>query len=223
MTDMEFDSGQIYHIYNQGNNRQAIFFSRENYRFFLGKIETHVFPYVEILAWCLMPNHFHLMVVVNEVELFLPVTGPVSGSATVSRAPTNRKIDLNHSIGIMLASYTRAINIQEGRSGSLFRQKTKAECLSGTDKVSLSFINTHAGTLIDHAYSDLHYPQICFDYIHNNPVAAGLVSQMTDWEFSSARDYAGLRDGGLVNKKVAGRYLDISWGRDNIERGGENI
>jgi len=29
-----FQAGQYYHIYNRGNNRQDIFFERENYLFF---------------------------------------------------------------------------------------------------------------------------------------------------------------------------------------------
>jgi len=66
---MLFESGHIYHIYNQGNNRQRIFFKRENYLFFLEKIKNHVLPYADILAYCLMPNHFHLMGYVNWVEL----------------------------------------------------------------------------------------------------------------------------------------------------------
>lgn len=47
----------IYHIYNQGNNHRKIFFSQENYLFFLEKIKTYITPYADILAWCLMPNH----------------------------------------------------------------------------------------------------------------------------------------------------------------------
>ena len=66
---MQFDTGHIYHIFNQGNNRQKIFLERENYLFFLRKIHKHVLPFADILAWCLMPNHFHLMVHVNHVEL----------------------------------------------------------------------------------------------------------------------------------------------------------
>ena len=66
---MYFESGGIYHIYNQGNNRQQIFFERQNYLFFVRKIKDYVTPYGNILAWCLMPNHFHLMLEVISVEV----------------------------------------------------------------------------------------------------------------------------------------------------------
>ena len=66
---MQFETGHIFHIYNQGNNRQKIFFNRENYLFFLRKIKIYILPYADILAWCLMPNHFHFMVLVNEITV----------------------------------------------------------------------------------------------------------------------------------------------------------
>ena len=66
---MTFQKGYLYHIYNQGNNHQKIFLNRENYLFFLGKMKSYILSYGDFLAWCLMPNHFHFMVRVNEVEL----------------------------------------------------------------------------------------------------------------------------------------------------------
>ncbi len=185
---MHFEKGDIYHIYNQGNNRQRIFFERENYLFFLRKMREHLLPHVNILAYCLMPNHFHWMVEV------------VSGSATQSRTPTDTP-ELNKSIGILLSSYTRAINKQQNRSGSLFRLKTKAECLTATKGITPSFYKTEFGTRINTHYPEDEYLQICFNYIHQNPVKSGLVNKPEDWEFSSYRDYLGVRNGTLVDKK----------------------
>ena len=53
------------------------------------------------------------------------------------------------------------------------------------------------------------YPQIYFDYIHKNPVKAKLVKNDIDWEFSSAIDYAGIRNGNLINKQVVKGYIDF--------------
>ena len=39
---MIFEIGHLYHIYNQGNNRQQIFFSRDNYLYFLNKVSKHI-------------------------------------------------------------------------------------------------------------------------------------------------------------------------------------
>jgi putative transposase len=57
--------------------------------------------------------------------------------------------------------------------------------------------------------SKLDYAQICFDYIHHNPVKAGLVVEITDWLFSSARDYFETREGDLVNKTRALEFIEI--------------
>ena len=199
---MKLEKGHLYHIYNQGNNKQKVFFDRDNYLFFLKKLNMHVLPYADILAWCLMPNHFHIMVYVKDVE------SNSSGSATLSRAPTSTTF--NQSIGIMLASYTRAINKKTGRSGSLFRPKTKAECLDCTKGITPSFFMNQGITSINISNPEKQYPQICFDYIHANPTKAGLVNKDEKWEFSSARDYLGLRNGKLINKEFALKILEIS-------------
>jgi len=199
---MKFEKGYIYHIYNQGNNRQKIFFNRDNYLFFLKKIQVQITPYSDILAWCLMPNHFHLMVLVNEVSL--PLDALTEGFAS-SESPGSRT--LNQSIGIMLRSYTNAINKQKNTSGSLFRNSTKAECLNCPNGITPSFYNTEFTTQIQVDCPERQYSQVCFDYIHQNPVKAGLVKTETAWEFSSAQDYVGIRNGTLVNKAVASEYV----------------
>jgi len=201
---MQFEKGYIFHIYNQGNNRQKIFFNRENYLFFLRKIKIHITPYADIIAWCLMPNHFHLMVLVNKTELPEQVE---SRGATLSRTPTDEKrMSFNHSIGVMLASYTRAVNKQQNTSGTLFRQKTKAECVNCPKGITPTFVITEGITVIKNKEPEKQYPQVCFNYIHENPVKAKLVKQASDWKFSSARDYAGLRNGTLISRKLAGEY-----------------
>lgn len=202
---MHFEKDRLYHIYNQGNNRQKIFFNRENYLFFLRKVRVQLLPYCDILAYCLMPNHFHFMVEVNKVELEeVPGATGSNGGATPSRTPigTFRK-----SIGILLASYTRAINKQNGSTGSLFRQKTKAECLNCINGTAPSFFNISSGTLINIERPEKIYQQVCFNYIHQNPVRAGLAKRPEEWEFSSAREYAGIRNGTLVNMELARQYV----------------
>ena len=205
---MELIKDNIYHIYNQGNNRQKIFYNRDNYLFFLQKMNDYLLPYCDVLAWCLMPNHFHWMVYVRETELEsvmrrggteidrVTSNREASRGATQSRTPTVS--NLNQAIGIMLSSYTRAINQQQSRSGSLFRQKTKADCITKPIEVSPSYYNLGFGTLIFIPDPDKDYPQICFNYIHQNPVKAALVKNPEDWEFSSFRDLSGLRNGKLI-------------------------
>jgi putative transposase len=199
---MILDRDNIYHIYNQGNNRQIIFFKLENYHYFLKKISEHILPFADIIAYCLMPNHFHLMVYVKQVEIERPT---LSQGSTQSEALTTKQ-RFNDSIGVMLRSYTRAINKQEKMSGSLFRSLTKAECVTKSSGCSPSFYDTSVGTQISIQLPERQYPQVCFEYIHNNPVKAKLVKRPEDWEYSSYKDYYGDRDGKLINRERANEF-----------------
>ena len=187
---MDLEKGNIYHLYNQGNNRGKIFFRKENYHYFLKKIEQHIFPFADLLAWCLMPNHFHLIIAVSDrLTLSHPVT-------------QDYPVTLNSSLAIMLRSYTRAINIQEHRSGSLFRERTKAIWLGSVEGEKIKFENRNMA--IPETLTDLEeeYLHTCLRYIHNNPVKAGLVEKETDWEFSSARDFNSSSDRNLINREL---------------------
>lgn len=159
---MNFTEGCIYHIYNRGNNKQKIFFTESNYLYFQRKLAIELADYCDILAYCLMPNHFHLMVVVKSGE-------------------NNKKRNLNNAIGVLLRSYTRAIQKQEGFIGSLFQQRTKAKELASVD---------------DHI---LDYFLNCANYIHQNPKKAGLVISPEAWPYSSFREYAKLSNEKICN------------------------
>lgn len=55
--------GLIYHIINRGNGRQQVFHTEGDYRAFTDLMtEARERHPVKMLAWCIMPNHFHLLV-----------------------------------------------------------------------------------------------------------------------------------------------------------------
>ncbi len=119
---MEFREFELYHIYNRGNNQQTIFFSPRNYEFFISKIRKHIKPVCEILAWCLMPNHFHFLIYTDNRVL---VTKIINGE--------ERNV-LSEGIRNTLSSYTQAINKQNASTGSLFQQNTRAKLIAGKTK-----------------------------------------------------------------------------------------
>ena len=178
---MVLEEGYVYHIYNKTNNHMPLFYSRENYLFFLDKLKYHISPFCSILAWCLMPTHFHLMVYVNKMKI------------------DKRKEDLNSSIGKMLSSYTRAIQKQQKMTGSIFQNHTKAKCLNQIESISPNYWKTEFGTQLNIEQDHQNYPLVCFNYIHMNPVSDRLVCSPDDWEFSSYRDYYNERNGKLID------------------------
>ncbi len=173
---MEFQANQIYHIYNRGNNKQPIFFKPENYTYFLEKVRKFILPHCEILSYCLMPNHFHFQIYSDE------------RTTQTKRIGTTERNVLSEGIRNLLQTYTKAINIQNTTTGSLFQQNTKAKCLSD---------------------GSIYYSETCFHYIHQNPMKAGLVSKMEDWIYSSFKDFCGFRNGTLCNKDLAFQLLGI--------------
>jgi putative transposase len=181
---MNFSPDHIYHIYNQGNNRQKIFHEKEDYHVFLS-LYKRAFPKIcSTLAWCLMPNHFHFMI------------------HTDKRCEEKKKqggllLDpITNNIRKLLSGYSRIFNKKYKRTGSLFRQKTKANRLSES-KLKLNTDMSDNESFIT-----------CFNYIHQNPIRAGLVTKLEDWEFSSFRDYAGLRNNELCARELAMLYCN---------------
>ncbi|MFC1599675.1 transposase [Patescibacteria group bacterium] len=51
-----------YHVYNRGVSQRKIFLNEADYRFFMYKIAFYKLKYsIELITYCLMPNHFHLL------------------------------------------------------------------------------------------------------------------------------------------------------------------
>ena len=74
---------EFYHIYNRGNSKKDIFINDEDYKFFLLRLRQNLFPETykmdrynriqplpsnsfTLLSYCLMPNHFHLLLKQNK-------------------------------------------------------------------------------------------------------------------------------------------------------------
>lgn len=95
---------------------------------------------------------------------------------------------LSNGFRLLCCSYANEYNKKYGRSGSLYRQKTQAKLLEDEPE---------------------DYPLICFHYIHQNPVKAGLCAKMEDWEYSSFQDHLGRKKGTIAQKKTAYDLLGI--------------
>ena len=178
---MNFLPRNLYHIYNQGNNKELLFKEEVHYHYFLQLFQSYIIPHCETLAWCLMPNHFHFLIYTdNRVELVKKQGGLILDPVT-------------NGFRKLLSAYAHEFNIKNNRSGALFRPKTKSKCLI-TDAQLINGINEND------------YSLNCFNYIHNNAYEAGLVTRHEDWKWSSYRFYAGLRKESLCNMELAKKF-----------------
>jgi REP element-mobilizing transposase RayT len=60
---VQFVQGSHYHLYNRGAGRASVFVDDTDYRDFLLRFKGYVARYqVQVIAYCLMPNHFHFLV-----------------------------------------------------------------------------------------------------------------------------------------------------------------
>ena len=70
-TTIPLEPGFYYHLFNRGNNKQNIFYKQKNYGYFLQKYADYMESYLDTLAYCLLPNHFHLLVKVKDLKTIL--------------------------------------------------------------------------------------------------------------------------------------------------------
>ena len=166
-----------YHIYNRGVNGEDIFVQERNYDLFLKLFEKHLSPVVDLFAYCLLKNHFHMaMKVKSEQEIFeakktLRVSsvnhhhGRQGETANhrhgQSRKPLGSKY-VSDQFSNFFNAYAKTINKAYGRTGSLFQHPFGRVPIT-TDR---QFWNVIA-------------------YIHQNPQKHGFVNDFRDWKYSS--------------------------------------
>ena len=68
--------GYAHHITQRGNNRQAVFFVDQDRQVYLELLQEQAGKYgLEILAYCLMDNHIHLVAIPHEEEALAKAVG----------------------------------------------------------------------------------------------------------------------------------------------------
>lgn len=155
-----------YHIYNRGVNRENIFVEERNYEYFLQLYEKHIQPVAETFAYCLLKNHFHVLVKTRseeEIALIskslisksLRVSETLRDSTTITGYPSKKFSDFFN-------AYAKSINKAYNRVGSLFQHPFGRVPVTSDRQ----FWNVIA-------------------YIHQNPQKHGFVKDFRDWKHSS--------------------------------------
>lgn len=164
------ESGNTYHIWTHANGNENLFRCDENFRYFLRRYQHHVHPVAETFAYCLMPNHLHLMIRVRKEDEILEFVRVKKDDINITLQGLKDLGGLGKVISRQFSnlfnSYTQAYNKMFDRKGSLF-------------------IPNFRRKLID---SDEYFVRL-IAYIHNNPVHHGFVKTPNNWPFSSWHSY----------------------------------
>ncbi|RLC30652.1 MAG: transposase [Deltaproteobacteria bacterium] len=134
--------GAWYHVMNRGRRKEEVFTERKDYIQFIEILkETAELFNMKIAAYCMMPNHYHLLLQTPDGNL--------------SRG-------MRHINGV----YTQRFNRVHKYDGQLFRGRYKS-ILIEADEYLLQLLR----------------------YIHKNPLRAGLIKDLNEYEWSSHRGY----------------------------------
>ena len=128
-----FEPAHYYHIYNRGNNKQTIFKVEENYNYFLKLVKKHLLLIADIYAYCLLSNHFHMIVRIKEEKLF-------------STRFKSGKVKLHQPFSNLFNAYAKAYNKRYQRTGSLFQEHLKRIKIEDENylKNLIIYINTNS-------------------------------------------------------------------------------
>jgi REP element-mobilizing transposase RayT len=104
-----FVPGQYYHVFNHANGGDDLFVDMDDYSQFLLYLQQNALPWLRILAWCLLKNHFHLIIQVRKE----------------SEVPDSRNINaaVGEAFRLAFSLYAQEFNQRHDRGGSLFKKR----------------------------------------------------------------------------------------------------
>ena len=201
--------GNYYHIYNRGIAKANLFYKNGNYEHFLNLYKKYIDPIADTYAYCLMPNHFHLLVRIKEEEEINDISDSVlnelsnmsafaesdsvqSGIPFLNADRSDdtvrlRKLNPARQFSHLFNAHAKYINAIENRTGSLFQRPFKRKK-----------IETEA------------YLKQLVIYIHANPVKHGFAKYCKDYYWSSYQDIISSEPTNIKREQVLNWFNSVS-------------
>lgn len=179
---LEYD--RYFHIYNRGINSCDLFLSDRNYEYFLIKYKQYISPVAETFAWCLMKNHFHLLVKIlpeDEIKFIKQKNGDTRVF------PELKKYNPTRQFSHFFNSYAKSFNIENQRTGGLFESPFKRKLIE----------------------DETYLKQLIY-YIHQNPVKSGIVKYAGDYRWSSFNSIISNLPSDIQKDKVLNWFGSVS-------------
>lgn len=205
LREMNFSTGEYYHIYNRGTDKRIIFMEPHDYKRFdallyvcnstesvniskhfrQGRSFTELFDIdrgeqlVDIIAYCLIPNHFHILIRERS-------EGGI------------QKFMMKLSTG-----YSMYFNKKNKRTGALFESRFKAKYIDSDEylKYLIAYIHLNPIKMIDPEWK-------------KNGIQDLLVAQdyLKNYEYSSYLEYQGVTrlESKILNREAGPEYFTTS-------------
>jgi hypothetical protein len=156
------EKGKFYHVFNRGNNGDNLFYNIGNYEFFLRRLDFYLSNYIDLFSYCLLPNHFHLLI---------RVKGSDALHLKDAKHLSNKYDPVSLAFLKFFTSYSKAINKQQKRHGSLFENPFKRILVNNTKYFTYLVFYIHANPQIHGICDDFRmYPWSSYERIlKNNP------------------------------------------------------
>lgn len=158
-----------YHIFNHANGFENVFVEDMNYKFFLEKYLKYIYPIAETYAYCLLPNHFHIVIRIRKHQVIEKLIKRDNFSKALNVGiignEDNEKIIekyLSKQFANLFSSYTQSFNKVYKRMGSLFIKNFKRELILDKEY----FLNAVI-------------------YTHRNPIHHAFCGRYNDWSYTS--------------------------------------
>ncbi len=156
-----------FHIYNHAVGKDCFFREERNYYFFMEKFIKWILPVINVLAYCLVPNHFHFCLRIRSRQELLDYFGDKlrhRGGKDISRIKENEILEklVNEQFSHCFNSFAQAYNHKYSRMGSLFKESFQRKQVTSDD-----------------------YLRTLICYINNNPVHHRMVEHPAHWKHSS--------------------------------------
>jgi len=171
-----------YHIYNRCVSGTKLFYTEENYTFFLKKYDEYLGNYLATYAYALIPNHYHFLAKCKTVT---PKIRKEIAKENTRKAHAFLEGEVDYNTFLVsqfkrfFTSYASAFNRQEERTGSLFQHKFKRIVIKDREHFRFMLL-----------------------YIHHNGIHHNLVKEYTDWKHSSYPIYLEEKDSIITKSPI---------------------
>ncbi len=168
----KFEEGKFYHIYNRTIDKKPMFANEGNNQFFLNKLQLYLLDVADIYAYCLLDNHFHLLIRIKENLNNFKLTKDINETIETHKIVSKQ-------FRVLFQSYALAFNRQHDRFGTLFQTPFKR-------------------ALVD---DDSYFTQLIY-YIHSNPQKHHLINDFRNWRWSSYKGIISTKPSKLMKEEV---------------------